>query len=325
VSVTPSAGAAPAAISSVDRVLVGVDGSAASLAALRWSLGLARRSGQSVTAVLAFTPSDAEVSPAKYQALTREAERALQDWCADTAGEASVGSMVVGGGPDALLAASGQADLLVVGTRGAGGFAHLHLGSVAHHLAHFTSVPLAIVPTGAARAPVRIVLGVDGSPGSTAAVNFCAAFAPRIGAKVLAIHAASTNANGVPDIESPEPHQDTEAMVREWVVPIEAAGAPVAVEVQRDANPVLALRRAIDAEPDTMAIVGTRGRGGFSGLRLGRVPIQLVHSSGAAVVLVPGQPHPAPETSRSSLAEAIQWPLDSPYSQKLSRRTLSTD
>jgi nucleotide-binding universal stress UspA family protein len=169
-----AAGAAPAATSSLDRILVGVDGSAASLAALRWSLGLARRSGQLVTAVYAFTPSYAEVSPDQYEVLLGEAERTLVGWYADDDGAACVDSLVLGGGPDALLTASREADLLVVGTRGARGFAHLHIGSVAHHLAHHTSVPMAIVPTSAARQPVRIVLGVDGSLGSAAAVNFCA-------------------------------------------------------------------------------------------------------------------------------------------------------
>jgi nucleotide-binding universal stress UspA family protein len=102
-------------------------------------------------------------------------------------------------------------------------------------------------------------------------------------------------------------------MVREWAAPIEAAGASVAVEVYRDSHPVVALRRAIEAEPDTLAIVGTRGLGGFSGLRLGRVPIQLVHSTGAAVVLVPAQPDKAPVRTPRSVAGAMQWPLDSPY------------
>jgi nucleotide-binding universal stress UspA family protein len=308
---TAASAAAPATIPSVARVLVGVDGSAASLAALRWTLGLARRSGQRVTAVYAFTPGYAEVSPDQYWTLAREAERDLKDWYADTAGKASVGATVVGGGPDALLDASEGADLLVVGTRGAGGFAHLHLGSVAHHLAHFTSVPLAIVPTGAARDPRRIVLGVDGSEGSAAAVDFCAAFAPRIGAEVVAVHAEHAyHEHGAHDTLAGG--QSLEARVHEWVAPIEAAGAPVAVEVHRDSLPVTALRSAIEAEPDTLAIVGTRGLGGFSGLRLGRVPIQLVHSTGAAVVLVPPRPGEKVERTPGARAAAMGRPLDAP-------------
>jgi nucleotide-binding universal stress UspA family protein len=264
-----------------------------------------------VTAAYAFTPRYAEVSPTQYEVLRSEAEHTLEAWYADSDGAACVHSLVVGGGPDALLTASRQADLLVVGTRGAGNFAHLHIGSVAHHLAHYTSVPMAIVPTSADRHPARIVLGVDGSVGSAAAVRFCAAFAPRIGATVVAVHATDPNSEGTPEVEPSGVQQD--AMVREWIAPIEAAGAPVAVEVHGDAHPVVALRRAIEAEPDTLAVVGTRGLGGFSGLRLGRVPIQLVHSTGAAVVLVPAQPDEAALRARRSGAGAMQWPLDSPY------------
>lgn len=61
-----------------------------------------------------------------------------------------------------------------------------------------------------------------------------------------------------------------------WVAPIEDHGVPVAVDVDRDIHPIAALCRAIETEPDTLAVVGTRGLGGISGLRLGRVPIQLV-------------------------------------------------
>ena len=53
------------------------------------------------------------------------------------------------GPPEVLLEAAEaeHADLLVVGNRGAGGLAGLHVGSVAHHLAHHTGRPLAIVPS----------------------------------------------------------------------------------------------------------------------------------------------------------------------------------
>jgi nucleotide-binding universal stress UspA family protein len=271
-----------------------------------------------VTAVYAFTPSYAEVSPDQYQVLSSQAEHTLTRWYADSDDAASVRSLVVGGGPDALLTASRKADLLVVGTRGAGGFAHLHVGSVAHHLAHHTLVPLAIVPTSAADNPVtRIVLGVDGSVGSAAAVNFCAAFASRIGATVVAVHALNSHAESVPEIELSGLHQDADATVREWVAPIEASGVPVDVEVQRDVYPVVALRRAIEAEPDTLAVVGTRGLGGFSELRLGRVAIQLVHSTGAAVVLVPAMQRNALSQMAGQLSDSAQWPLDSSYRRRI--------
>src|SRR6476469_785963 len=124
-----------------DQVLVGVDGSAASIEALRWSASMIGRSGQAMTAVYAFSPTYAEMDPEQYQAERTEAEHALTGWCA--AAGVSVETLVVGGGPGALLTmAEAHQVLLVVGTSGASGFARLHLGRVANHLAHHTSTPL---------------------------------------------------------------------------------------------------------------------------------------------------------------------------------------
>jgi len=273
----------------VKRMLVGVDGSAASLDALRWAVRLAGAADSEVTAVNAFAPHTSELSPDYAEVLRVEAERRLADWCAAGTGGGSVDSLLVEGDPNALLdAAATDADLLVVGTRGAGGFAHLHLGSVAHHLAHQTEVPLAIVPTTAAGDHVkRIVVGVDGSPGSAAAVEFCAALAPLLAASVVAVYADEPFAEWGSQSMSWSWWRAAEAEIRRWVAPIEDNGVSVAVDVDRGIHPIAALCRAIDAEPDTLAIVGTRGLGGISGMRLGRVPIQLVHHTGAAVVMVP--------------------------------------
>jgi nucleotide-binding universal stress UspA family protein len=124
------------------------------------------------------------------------------------------------------------------------------------------------------------VVGVDGSLGSAVAVSFCVRLASRVGATVVAVHAVESHAE-------PDANQLSAASIRECITPIEAAGVPMTLEVERDVHPVEALRRAIEAAPNTLAVVGTRGLGGFSGLRLGRVPIHLVHSTGAAVVMVP--------------------------------------
>jgi len=258
-------------------IVVGVDGSAASLDALRWAVGLAGFSGTPVSAVHAFTPSYAEVSPPQYELLQAEAAQMLGVWCAEAGVAESVDPFVVGGGPGALLSVVHQTDLLVVGTRGDYGVAHLHIGSVAHHLVHHTSVPLAIVPARVAGDRVsRIVIGVDGSVGSSAAVTFAASLALALDAAVVAVHAAERGTE-VPVL----------ARVREWVAPVAAQGVAVEVEISTDVAPVTAICRAIAGKPDTLAVVGTRGLGGFSGLRLGGVATHLVHSCDVAVALVP--------------------------------------
>jgi nucleotide-binding universal stress UspA family protein len=273
----------------IQRIMVGVDGSAASLDALRWAVRLAGAADGRVTAVNAYAPSTSELSPDYAKVLRGEAEQRLAGWCVTATSPGSVDSLLVDGDPNALLDAAAQdADLLVVGTRGAGGFAHLHLGSVAHHLAHHTQVPLAIVPASAAGHQVaRIVVGVDGSAGSAAAVAFCAALAPLMAAPVVAVYADEPFAEWISESVSRSWCRSAEAEVRRWVSPIEDNGVVVAVDVDRDIHPIAALCRAIETEPDTLAVVGTRGLGGISGMRLGRVPIQLVHHTGAAVVMVP--------------------------------------
>lgn len=273
----------------VKRILVGVDGSAASRDALRWAARLAHAADSEVTAVHAFTPETSELSPDYAEVLRSAAERRVEGWCAAAVGPGSVDWLVIDGGPDALLAtAAEQADLLVVGTRGPGSLAHLHLGSVAHHLAHHTLVPLTIVPTSAADHPVkRIVVGVDGSAGSAAAVAFCARLAPLLTAAVVAVYADEPMVEWAAESDPCSWPPYAEAEVRRWVAPIEDNGVPVAVDVEWDVPPVATLCRAIEAAPDTLAIVGTRSLGDISGLRLSRVPIQLVHHTGAAVVMVP--------------------------------------
>ncbi len=273
----------------MQRILVGVDGSGASLEALRWGVRLADGVDGRVTAVHAFRPATSELSPECAKALRSEAETRLATWCVTAVGPASVDPLVIDSDPHGLLAiAAEKADLLVVGTRGAGGFAHLHLGSVAHHLAHHTAVPLAVVPTSAARVQAkRIVVGVDGSAGSAAAVAFCATLAPLLGATVVAVYADDRIAGWIAESDPGAWQRYAETELHRWVAPIADRGVPVAVEAARDVHPIGALCRAIEAESGTLAVVGTRGLGGISGMRLGRVPIQLVHHTGAAVVLVP--------------------------------------
>ena len=89
---------------SIRRIFAGVDGSAASVDALRWAIGLADTAGGKVTAVHAFTPGRAELSPDYSKVLRAGAERRLAGWCAGTTRPGSVDSLVVDGDPDVLLA-----------------------------------------------------------------------------------------------------------------------------------------------------------------------------------------------------------------------------
>ncbi|HET6951034.1 MAG TPA: universal stress protein, partial [Acidimicrobiales bacterium] len=133
-------------------------------------------------------------------------------------------------------------------------------------------------------------LGVDGSPGSLAAAQLCSELSTRLGVGVTAVYAVEPFAEWLPDSDPHNWRRRANADVRTWAAPVEQAGARLDVDVERDIHPVAALGRALAAHPGAVAVVGTRGVGGFTGLRLGRVPLQLVHHTGAAVILVPPAP-----------------------------------
>ncbi len=276
----------------MERMVVGVDGSASSLAALAWAADIAQRSGIELVAVRAFEPDQAELPPDRYEELKTGQHQELIEWCASVpTGEVVTRHELVDGDspPEALLrsAAEQGAGLLVVGGRGAGGFAHLHLGSVSHHLAHHTDLPLAIVPEGAATHVGHLVVGVDGSKESAVAVQVCADLAGGLEVPATAVYAFEPFFEWVPYSDEESWHQRAEAEVRDWAAPVVDAGARLEVVVDRDIHPVAAIQRVLEEQPDAVAVVGTRGVGGFSGLRLGRTPLQLVHHTGHPVILVP--------------------------------------
>jgi nucleotide-binding universal stress UspA family protein len=278
----------------MERILVGVDGSDDSRDALAWSADLAGRADLELVAARVFVATQSELPPGEDAFLHAEQLRELDELSATVrTGASDPRTLLLDGSPaDALLAAvhEQKVDLLAVGGRGSGGFTHLHIGSVAHHLAHHTTVPLAIVPlTGSA--PVQhFVVGVDGSAGSIAAVRTCAELAVRLGVSVTAVYAFDPLAEWIPESDPHSWHHRAAEEVAAWTEPLTSAGVTVETDVDRDTHPVAAIARALDAHPGSVAVVGTRGLGGFTGLRLGRIPLQLVHHTEAAVILVPPVP-----------------------------------
>jgi nucleotide-binding universal stress UspA family protein len=274
----------------MDRILVGVDGSAAALDALNWSFDVVGRADLELVAARVFVPTPTELPPDHDTALHERQRQELGEWCAAlSGGGAPIRTVLLDGDPaDALLADAGDehADLLVVGGRGTGGFMHLHIGSVAHHLANHTTVPLAIVPRSGA-APYAISSSASTAHPAVSPPRLCADLANRLDVAVTAVYAIDPLVEWVPASDPRSWHRQAEADVRTWSAAVEKAGVALDVDIDRDIHPVAALARALDAHPGAGAIVGTRGLGGFSGLRLGRVPLQLVHHTGAAVILVP--------------------------------------
>jgi nucleotide-binding universal stress UspA family protein len=143
-------------------IVVGVDGSEASKDALRWALEEARLRQSSLRAVYAwlypqiggrgYIPSEL-LDP---ELLRKTAQERLDALVGEVAGESPGVELerVVDEGPAArvLVEAAEEAELLVVGSRGHGGFAGLLLGSVSQQCAHHAPCPVVIV-RGRAHAP----------------------------------------------------------------------------------------------------------------------------------------------------------------------------
>jgi nucleotide-binding universal stress UspA family protein len=137
-------------------VVVGFDGSDSARAAVRWAAAQAAERGAPLCLVHGFaipiTPFGAPLDDF-YSGLRAGAERLLAD-AMSTATEVTAGAagldirrLAVDDAPSrALLDAARQAQLLVVGTRGRGGFAELVLGSTAHQCALHAACPVAVIP-----------------------------------------------------------------------------------------------------------------------------------------------------------------------------------
>ena len=135
------------------RIVVGVDGSPSSLAALRTAIDLAGPLAADVEAVATWPifygrvelPTAAALSPEYLEA---DARRTLAEALASVdVGEVDVEQVVLEGDPaEVLLARAAHADLLVVGSRGRGGFAGLLLGSVSQKCVHHAPCPVLVTP-----------------------------------------------------------------------------------------------------------------------------------------------------------------------------------
>ncbi|MFI5610186.1 universal stress protein [Amycolatopsis sp. NPDC051903] len=134
-------------------VVVGVDGSAESEHALRWAEFIARQTGSEVRAVMSWSPvlpggGVAVLGPDGWdpEADTRQIlATTVRKVLGETPSVAVEERVVEGGAAKSLLEESAEARMLVVGSRGRGGFAGLLLGSVSAVCAAHAKCPVLII------------------------------------------------------------------------------------------------------------------------------------------------------------------------------------
>jgi nucleotide-binding universal stress UspA family protein len=140
-------------------IIVGVDGSGHSQQALEWAMKEAATRQAALTvltvdpvALSAWTgaPIRSEADEPAREHAEQAAKQAADEAAGHLTGEAqpiSVTVRAVSGNPaEELINASRDADLVVVGSRGAGGFSRLMMGSVSNQVAHHAQCPVAIIP-----------------------------------------------------------------------------------------------------------------------------------------------------------------------------------
>lgn len=141
-------------------ITVGVDGSGHSHQALEWAVeeAVTRRAPLTVITVVPVAisqwtgfPVTSEADQAQLQKVRQQTEDAVEKAVSGQGGNrppAVTVRVVTGVAAREIVDASRDADLVVVGSRGAGGFTELLLGSVSSQVAHHAACPVVVVPRG---------------------------------------------------------------------------------------------------------------------------------------------------------------------------------
>lgn len=285
-------------------VVVGFDNSEPAAEALVYAADQAARRGVGLRIVTAFgivvtdlglgmsAPWDAELVESVQQTAQREAEAGADQVRADHPDLAV--ETVVEPGPAAavILEHTGDASLVVIGSRGGGGFMGMLLGGTSREVATHCPAPTVVVRQGRPEGR-RVVVGIDGSPDSVGALAFAFDVASRDGLDLLAIHTWDVPPIGaITGVPSPEPPE----LVRE-IANNEARAALEELSGFGERYPDVAVEHRIErgspvktlvAESDEAAllVVGSRGRGGFLGLVLGSVSHGVLHHATCNVAVV---------------------------------------
>ena len=189
----------------------------------------------------------------------------------------------------ALFDLSTHAQMIVVGCRGHGRVGRILLGSVSSGLIHHAQCPVAVVhdeiPVASQPSQLPVVVGVDGSPASELATAIAFDEASWRGVELIALHAWSdADVSDIPSIE-----WSAQQAVGEEALAERLAG-------WRERYPDVAVRRRIvldapahhlleEAESSQLVVVGSHGRGGFSGMLLGSVSTAVAQAARVPVIV----------------------------------------
>ncbi|MFF2083589.1 universal stress protein [Nocardia sp. NPDC058176] len=271
-------------------VVVGIDGSEQSRTALSWAATFAAQHRAPLRLICVIdVPMDygpgVSAPLFDHEALRKHAESLLVSATsrAGTITDTEITTTITEGAPVlALLEYSKSARLLVVGSRGLGAFRRTLLGSVSSSLARRATCPVAVIPEQEYAADGPVVVGVDGSECSIAAVATAFDEAAHRNARLIAVHTWSEFYH----YDSRATMQtQAEAVLAESLAGYSEKYPDVRVDrVVTEDRPARAILGA--AEKAQLVVVGSRGRGGFAGMALGSVAQAVLHGADCPLIVI---------------------------------------
>jgi nucleotide-binding universal stress UspA family protein len=295
------------------HIVVGVDGSLASLYALRWAWRQAQSTSAALTVVIAWQQptlyadgvwAGVGIPFTDWQEAARsQLEAAIRDTLGED-GFGSVARQVIRGHPAAaLMKVARDADLLVVGAHGHGAIRAALLGSVSLHLAHHAPCPLTIIPsprgpqTLNARAG-RIAVAVDASTSSCSALRWASRQSDATSARLEAVLVCGQS---TPTGSDSSPHMRGSADLELHHAVVDALGYQAARNVtetllEGDAVPTLFAA----ATGGDMLVVGSGGHGALAGMLFGAVSTRLWEHPPCPLTIIPLPSARRPSTARVS-------------------------
>jgi len=288
----------------VDGIVVGVDGSAASTAAVEWAAQEAALRQLPVTLVHvqpdAATAAAWIAAPIAAAVLAADAQEG-RDILAQAAARVTANSpagkpisvhqrLLSGAAVPVLSDMSKDADMVVVGCRGLSTVPRVLVGSVSRGLLHHAHCPVAVIrhERGASISPeAPVVVGVDGSEASQTAVAIALDEASRRGVGLTVVHACSDDNLDIVDVGWQDVFQLGAEIVAEQLAGHRERYPDVTVRtVVKLSAPA---RWIIDeGEHSRLIVVGSHGRGGFAGMLLGSVSNSVVQAAHVPVIVARG-------------------------------------
>lgn len=291
-----------------ERWVVGVDGSEGALHAARWAAQHAVDRADEIELVAAWSlPVAPALPPVGAMAKSWDVEcfenaalanlRTVADELDGTTTVPLTQVATRGHSSSVLLDAAHDASLLVVGTRGLGGFARLVLGSTSTQCTNHATRPTVVIHADAAISKVnRIVVAVDGSPNASDAVHWAATFAaPGSTLECVTVWDATPIAIGADQFSFPESselaQERFEHHIESLARDVENRSPGVHLEGRFIEGRVRSALADVAAEADLL-VMGARGRGAIGSALLGSVSSWLLHHLHEPMVIVPHTPEP---------------------------------